>query len=196
MKKSLFDNIDALWRVVLNILKDSNAGEVYILVDALDECEISSRNAFLSLLRSLFHQNELQGNMNVKFLITCRPETEIEQTLAGIGLYLRIDSAKINADISKFIEDKVGKLSREKRYPAKLTQEIKVALTGGAGGTFLWASLVLDDISKTKLASKVREKLRTLPSNLDEVYSRILRNIDNENTDVAKFILQLVVVAR
>jgi Cdc6-like AAA superfamily ATPase len=43
MRKSLFDNLDALWRILLNMLADSSLREIYILIDALDECEETSR---------------------------------------------------------------------------------------------------------------------------------------------------------
>lgn len=71
-----------------------------------------------------------------------------------------------------------------------------MSLKDHAGGTFLWTSFVLNDISKTKIASKVRGKLQALPSTLVEVYGRILNNIDEECAEDTKFILQSVVVAR
>jgi hypothetical protein len=45
-----------------------------------------------------------------------------------------------------------------------LSQDIKDSLRDRAGGTFLWVSLVLDHIAKTKINSKVRAKLLDLPS--------------------------------
>jgi len=172
------------------MLKDPDAGEIYILVDALDECEISSWQDFLTLLDPLFSLQQPEGNLNVKFLITCRPEVRaIDRDRS-----LRIDSAKINTDLSKFIDVKVDRLSKDNGYPTTLAKDIKAALTMGAGGTFLWASLVLVDISKTKIAAKVTKKLNNLPSSLGEVYYRILSKI--EDVDEARFILQLVVEAR
>lgn len=175
------------------MLSDSNSGEVYILVDALDECEKPSQQAFLTLLARLF---TLDRNVYAKFLITYRPELEIVQTLFAVGRYLRIDLGNINTDLSRFIDIRVDELSRDKGYPNKLAQDIKHALRDYVGGTFLWASLVLDDIFKTKMASKVRGKLEALPSSLGDVYSRILGNIDDECVNDAVFILQCVVVAR
>jgi Cdc6-like AAA superfamily ATPase len=196
MKKSLFENLDALWRILLNMLKDSDVGDAYILVDALDECQRSSREALLKLLAKQFIGPRLGGSLKVKFLITCRPEPEIELTLRAVGENVRVDSRKINADLSNFIEAKVNELSKDKGYPKKLAQDIKKALRDYAGGTFLWAALVLDDIFKTTMPSKIRRKLQALPSSLAEVYSRILSNIDEDCTEDARFILQCVVVAR
>ena len=196
MKSQLFDSFDALWRILHSMLKDPNAGEVYILIDALDECEKSSREDLLKVLAKLFVAPRLDGNLNVKFLIICRPESDIQGYLQDINGHLRIDSGKVNADLSKFIQVKVNDLSKKKDFPPQLKQDVEDALKNKAEGTFLWASLVIDDISKTKLASKVRKKLQALPSSLGEVYSRILGNIDEEDVDDARFILQWMVGAR
>lgn len=67
---------------------------------------------------------------------------------------------------------KVKELPRWEDYPPKLKNDIKTTLINKAGGTFLWASLVLNDISKTKMTSKIREKLEGLPANLGEVYEK------------------------
>lgn len=187
-KESLFDNLDALWKILLDMLKDQDAGEVYVLVDALDECEISSWKDFLDLLEPLVCSEQPDQNINVKFLITCRPEVrELDR-----GRTLPLDVAEINTDLLKFIDVKVNKLSKSKEYPPDLTEYIKTALTEGAGGTFLWVSLILDDIRDTK-PSKIRKKLSDLPRSLSDVYSRILHKI--EDVEEARFILQWVVGA-
>ena len=192
----LFKDLDILWRIFRSMLKDHDAGKVYVLLDALDECEKSSRQAFLTHLEKLFAIQQLDGNLNIKFLITCRPEQEIEDTLRDVGECLRMDSFKINSDLSNFIDVKVDDLCRRKVYPTTLKHDIKVALTDKAGGTFLWASLVLDDISKAKTARKAREMLQVLPSSLSEVYNRILNNIEDEYRKEAILILRWVVIAR
>jgi len=191
-KDALFDNFDALWQILCKILGDFNEGQIYILIDALDECEESTRRALLFELGKLFTPTGTAGTANIKFVITSRPE--IDDELPDIGKYIRVDSAKVNADLSDFINVKVDELPS--RFPGALKKDIKEVLTKQAGGTFLWASLVLDGISKTKVISKVRAKLLELPSSLGQVYDRILKSIDDENKEDAILILQWVVIAR
>ena len=109
---------------------------------------------------------------------------------------LWIDSGQINTDLYRYIQTKVDKLSRRKHYPSKLKQEIQNALSEKAGRTFLWVSLAINDISMTKSISEVRKKLYSLPSSLSEVYSRTLNNIQEQDMEIARFILQWVVTAR
>ena len=71
--------------------------------------------------------------MDVKFLITCRLELEIGGTLVDIVRLLRIDSAKINTDLSKFIDVKVDELSR-REVPSHIEARHKVRIDKKSGG--------------------------------------------------------------
>lgn len=73
---------------------------------------------------------------------------------------------------------------------------IKHALTEKAGGTFLYISLVVQDLAKAEIFSLVSKKLQELPSNLNKVYDRILSKIDAECEEIAKSVLRWVAVAR
>jgi len=129
-------------------------------------------------------------------LITCRPESDILDELNHLRGLIRIDSGRINADLLNYIQTRVNELSTKKKYPSKLKQDIQGALSEKAGGTFLWVSLILKDISETTVISKVRTKLQSLPSSLSEVYSRILNKIQEDDVGNARFILQWMVTAR
>jgi hypothetical protein len=194
MKDGLFDHFDALWQILCKILGDFKEGEIYVLIDALDECEKSTQGALLSELGRLFTSSRTARAANIKFLVTGRPE--IDDELSNIGRYLRIDSTKVNADLSAFIQNRVSDLSRKKMYSPHLEQAVHDALITKAEGTFLWASLVLRDLAKEDDNSKVRQKLQDLPCDLDEVYDRILSQIDPKHEDTAKFLLRCVTVAR
>jgi ankyrin repeat protein len=191
MAASLFANFDALWRILVNVMKDCGPGELIILVDALDECEQASRQAFLANLLSILEDKSL----NVKILITCRPEPEIEDIFRGRrgSLYIRLDH--INTDLSRFMEIRVRELVRRKAWTFKEEKMIREALMEKVDGTFLWVSLVLEDISTIKMKSKISEKLRTLPSSLRDIYARMINNVESDDLDVAKLVLEIVVAA-
>ncbi len=86
------------------MLRNSHAGQIYILIDALNECDKSSREfrqAFLENLAELFpiEQEKESENIDVKLLITCRSESDISDELIDSRRSIRIDSSKINADL-------------------------------------------------------------------------------------------------
>ena len=188
----LFGNFDALWRILLKVLEDPDAGEIYLLIDALDECETPSREAFLTVLANLLRSSRLV-KMRIKLLITSRPELDIQSSLSDVETQLHVDSGKVNADLSRFIRVKTDEVSRG--WPSKVTEEVRSALIEHAGGTFLWAAFVLKDLRNTR-PSLVSKKLKSLPSGIYEVYDKILGQIKSEDQDVAKVIFRWATLAR
>ena len=196
-RDSLFKNFHALWRIFVAIVNDPEVGEVCCLVDALDECEKDSRQLFLFGLKKLYCSQ--QSNIaSVKFIITSRRDNEIVESLSAVSpaiWHLQIDSGKVNHDVSKFINTKVNELSALKGYSAGLKKDIKRALTDKAGGTFLYVSLVLSLLKRTRAQSLVREKLESLPEDLNNLYDKILSQIDQDCAEIAIFVFRWVAVA-
>ncbi|KAK5988294.1 Vegetative incompatibility HET-E-1-like protein [Cladobotryum mycophilum] len=195
--EDLFDNSFALLRIFQDMIQDDEAGEVFILLDALDECDKSTRSDFLSSMARLFKSS--QGSKGkLKVLITCRPEIgDIEDAFSGMGVSLRIDAANINDDLSLFIDKKVSALAKRKNYNKALKTKVRYALKKGSGGTFLWVSLMVADLARPGiLMHQVQEKLRNLPHGLDQVYASILDRIEPSHQGIAKFILHCMVASR
>ncbi|KAM6506306.1 hypothetical protein FSOLCH5_013296 [Fusarium solani] len=192
----LFDNFYTLWRIFQDILEDKRAGEVFILIDALDECEISTRKALLLRMRELFQASPKSAG-KFKFFVTCRPEiSDIEFELDGIGGNLRMDSSEVNADLSDYINLRVEDLAKRKKYSQSLEANAKEALKSQAGGTFLWVSLMVKELECT-LNYEVEGRLKDLPKGLNETYTRILDdNIPKERQVDAQFLLLSMVAAR
>lgn len=87
----------------------SSIAEVFIVVDALDECP--SREG---LLRSIKQIRELKGQ-NLHMLVTSRPERDIESSFdqwLQEDQDLNIESSVVNADIRIYI---TGCLERDER---------------------------------------------------------------------------------
>lgn len=196
---SLCTSFHALWRIFVSIVQDPKAGEVCCLIDALDECEKESRQLLLMNLTKMFGLHEKKTSP-VKFIITSRRESDIEEELLSVAgsriQDIHIDKGKVNLDLSKFIDFKVNQLSTVKGYTPAQREKIRCALTEKAGGTFLYISLVLHDLRRTKIFSQVTQKLKELPSDLNKVYDRILRLIDADCEEIAKKVLCWVAVAR
>ena len=81
---SLFTDFYALWRIFDNIVKDPEAGEVYCLIDALDECEKESRQLFLTNFTKIFSSQQSKKRV-VKFIVTSRGENDIKESLVTPG---------------------------------------------------------------------------------------------------------------
>jgi hypothetical protein len=195
-KSGLFLNFDALWRILKNMLRDDRAGEVFVLVDALDECELSMRNDLLRSIEQLFDSRQTGRTGRFKFLITCRPNIDdIKDTLKGVGISLDVDSGEINSDLSEYINVKVDDLAVKRGYARDLREEVRDALMREARGTFLWVSLMLADLKEIP-QYEVKKKLKTLPKGLDDAYARILAQIPERRRKDAWFLLLCMVAAQ
>ena len=63
-------DFEALWRIITSILDDSRSGNVFLLTDALDECDEESREDLLGALEELFESCDIPKKL--KIVLTCR----------------------------------------------------------------------------------------------------------------------------
>jgi len=159
------------------------------LLTVIDECEETSRVKFLDQLQYLLQDPSVRRK--VKVLITSRPHILVASHFTATEISL--DACSLKSDITTFAVSEVNKLPQF----SAMAQEIQQVLIDGANGMFLWVSLILDDL-KNSFTTKpriIREKLKTLPSTLPDLYKDILRKIKPENQPAANTILQWVVWA-
>lgn len=193
--ESLFNDVYALRRILKNMLLDERSDKVFVLIDALDECEASTRKDLLSWIQIISQLSPAGDSGKIKILLTCRPHiNDIEDELQDVGTQLQMGSAEINHDLAKYIDDRVDELAKKKHYQLSLKQKVIETLKRESGNTFLWVSLMIAEL-KTTLMHKVEEKLNRLPHGLDNTYSTILDRIPVENRENAQFILRFMVAA-
>lgn len=195
--KNLFNDFYPLWRIFNAMLQDEQTGEVFILIDALDECERTTRQTLLRAIARLFQPLPTATAGKFKFFITCRPDIDdIEDELRGVGEALRMDSALINDDLSEYIDTKVDELAKRKDYSSPIKTKVQEALKREAGGTFLWVSLMVTELSRPHVRKlQVETMLQNLPHGLEETYSAILDQVPTENREPAQFILRCMAAA-
>ncbi|KAM3440835.1 hypothetical protein MY4824_001962 [Beauveria thailandica] len=195
--EGLFNDFSALWAIFRSLLQHPTMGEAFILIDALDECEKSTRGEILVSIRSLFESLPKNAIRKVKFLVTCRNDIgDIEYELNGLGTHLRLDSAAINDDLNTYISAKVDELEQRNTYDAQIKTAVSDALKTNADGTFLWVSIMVAELKRPKVRNAdVLEILKKLPQTLDDTYASILRQIEDHQEE-AGFILRCLVAAR
>ena len=117
--QNLGDMFSELWKSIVEISEDPEAGEIVCILDALDECEKNARDKLLSSLVDFYSrmQNSKESNVRLKFLITSRPYYEIESKLFRLkdsANYARLDSEtesdKISREINLVIDSQSLKL--------------------------------------------------------------------------------------
>ena len=164
---------------------------MYVAHFQLDECEEEARQTLLDHFRSLQRDNSIANR--IKIIITSRPHLDVELILPGVVI-IPLDKNNLKKDIADFVTTEASKLTQ---FPVALREEIRQALINGADGMFLWVSLIIDDLQKSTTTRPriIREKLKSLPKTLPDLYTNILRKIKPEDQEYATAILRWVVWA-
>ena len=175
--RRLFEDGNALYAlrmVFLDMLKDPSLGNVYFMVDALDECDPK----ILELLEWIIHKNS-EVSPKIKWLTTSRNEPAfIEQLGRGHQLHtsLELNSLHVTRAVAKFIDYKINELADLKSYTSELQAFVRKSLLEKAEGTFLWVALVCKELRKVR-PQKAKSLLEKTPSGLQPLLTgRLLRS--------------------
>ncbi len=170
--KKLFEGENAfyaLWRILSEILNDSSLPRVYLMVDALDECESG-----LSQLLKLIVSHTSKPSSRIKWLVSSRNRSDIEMMLKADKLHLNIslelNSSHISRAVNTFIDFKVSEIGEQNEYDSELHKNVSSYLRRNAEGTFLWVALVCKKLREVPVW-ETRQILKELPPGLEPLYT-------------------------
>ncbi|KAI0058420.1 hypothetical protein BV25DRAFT_1234802 [Artomyces pyxidatus] len=156
---------------------------VFLVVDALDECNPEDRRALIATLKKL--------SESVKILVTSRDWEEIRVSLKNTPV-ISAERNEVREDLMKFIDSKIcvegaeQSEAPEELYspPLKvnsqdLRNEIVNTLVEGADGMFLWVHLQILHLGNQSTPSDIRSALKDLPKGLDDTFIRSLTKIES-----------------
>ncbi|KAJ0287931.1 hypothetical protein Brms1b_004065 [Colletotrichum noveboracense] len=198
--KNFTQNIEKLWDILCETSDSLPNRQIIVIVDALDECSEVTRNRFIDLLVSTFPQmvgsRKLLGRL--KIIVTSRPWPSIEtrfRYLSCVRLRGENETSSLSKDIEKMVQAKVSKLRIEGTITPEACSILETTLAQGADRTFLWASLVLETISKlpSRKLSAVKSTLEDTPADLDQLYETAL--LDVEDHVAVTRMLQIILAA-
>ncbi|KAF3923039.1 Ankyrin-2 [Dactylellina cionopaga] len=151
----------------------SGFNQVYVHIDALDECPRDSRDEdILKPLKALV--NEIQ---NLSLSVTSRHEPDIDKTF-GDNSVLKIDAAgpEVAKDIATYVDMQIERRPRLKKHK----DVIRDRLVDRADGMFRWVKCQLDILEKAKNKKSIDDSLANIPKGLYSTYDRIIDSIEDE----------------
>ncbi|KAK3400792.1 hypothetical protein B0T20DRAFT_153255 [Sordaria brevicollis] len=157
---------------------------VWIYIDALDELgkdqAVDTVQIFKNLLRSLGSNCDINNpsigdasipNLQFRLCFSCRyfPIINTDQSV------MEINVAKENAhDIGTFVDEKLVSATS----PQLLSSSIPTLIKEGANGVFLWASLVVAQVSQLHREGaglkRIEAKIHAIPETLERLYQDML----------------------
>ena len=137
--RQLFEDVNtfvALSKIFTEMLHDSCLQRVYLVVDALDECDSG-----LFQILDLIVRNVSTSSSRVKWLVSSRNRHDIEERLriddSPVELSLELNAESVSGAVDAYIDHKVSELARMKQYDSKLQHQVKDQLHQKANETFL-----------------------------------------------------------
>lgn len=174
------------------ITNDSGLRDVICVVDALDECVKDCKYLLDFIVKTSGH---------VKWLLSSRNEKHIEKDLDKIPqklvLELRDNAEKISTSIEAYIRHHIQHIKALKHDEELRVKALNV-LNGKAQGTFLWVSLVVEQLHNTD-HWEVEDVLEEMPKDLESLYGLILdrtEKLGERGQEVCKALLSIVTTAK
>ena len=140
-----------------------------LVIDALDEC----RNG-ADLIPLLIRAVETNA---MRIFLTSRDSFESYGVPRSAKLRLISESIPLNsttADISLYIDANLHNLPLLGPDRDQARKDITTLILKKSSGCFLWVHLVLDELKRVHTRDEVNEVLEDVPSDMDQLYSRIL----------------------
>ncbi|KAJ6284193.1 hypothetical protein J3E71DRAFT_377760 [Bipolaris maydis] len=198
---SLANSFPALWELFLKIISNSASGAVRVIVDAIDECEVRTRNSFLKAIMQLVNDSQdvyRQSRNCVKFLITSRPSLGNSYDLTGSlknRLSIEEDQGIVSEDLRLVIRSKVADIAKKFNCDEETRSYLERVLYSKSDQSFLWLNMVLHSLETSLKASRrdFERIIDTFPRSLQATYDGFLSRISIENQEDAGKILRLLV---
>lgn len=171
----------ALSDVAGRMLRDPELGRAFIVIDALDECETSQDQ-----LLNFIAQN-ISVSASVKWIVSSRNLSNIidqlSQTSPKIQIHLDLaeNPDEVVQAVNAYIDDRIAKLS-VLRASHELKNQVRDVMRDKAANTFLWVAIVAKELEKVKKWN-VLKVLDSVPSGLEGLYDRMMKNIENLEMD-------------
>lgn len=202
--KSHFDQtFEKLWKIFSFAADTAQCQTIYIVIDALDECEERSRDKLLHrIAETLQEWNESEQILErrVKFIITSQPHlipiwNAISRSSKQHRLKIEDRPQDMVDDVARVIEKRVNDLVARRFCTTQEGDHLKSSLRHHAENSFLWVNIILDDIEKGIEYSRtsLERVLRDPPKDLKAAYSRYFPPIAEKHFTLFRKLVDLMV---
>ncbi|KAK2034265.1 hypothetical protein LX32DRAFT_552142 [Colletotrichum zoysiae] len=181
--KQLFEDVngwDALSRILLSILQDLGSQTTYLVIDALDECETGLSQLLHLIVR-------VSSTTQAKWLLSSRNRRDIDQVIppkesqTRLSLEMKENAELVSRAVNTYITECISQLA-VLEGDVLLQDQIQSKMQQKADGTFLWVSLVIQELHEAE-AWEVMDIIDDIPAGLDELYERMIRQIQHQGRD-------------
>ncbi|EHK42545.1 hypothetical protein TRIATDRAFT_319948 [Trichoderma atroviride IMI 206040] len=171
------NSFETIWSILIRMINDVGDSQVSCVLDGLDECEPASLQDLLNKLKNI-----PSSSPKLKIIVLSREHPSCLEFSLGQFLRIRLDPdarAEVSNGLDLYISARVAEISKSKKYPDQLTNNVTRILRHKSAGTYLWISFVVQDLHNVEV-SEVEESLDQLPRGLYPLYERILNQVGQD----------------
>lgn len=160
LKSNLGAATDLLKSLILH------AGEVYLVIDGVDEINESER---ISMVRKLLEVAKSCPGLAVT--LSSRPEADLVHTLGNTAVAIQVhdhNEQNIESYITESTQKMFGDRQILRRDHRQKIQSLLTPVAKRAKGMFLYARLIMKMVASMNDMSEIQNELAVLPENLDD----------------------------
>ncbi|KAJ6257541.1 Vegetative incompatibility protein [Drechslerella dactyloides] len=164
MEKRSQSAIDEIVTTILDVFCDYH--EVFIVVDALDECSDEHRDSLMSRLRKLLAPN-------VKMMVTSRPNISSQAFENGghnTSNVIHLEIVAHKEDVARFVEGQLHRLAGCVSRNLALKQLVISTINEAVNGMFILARLLVESLVGETTPKAIKSVLRSLPKGSQALY--------------------------
>lgn len=182
-------SFETLWRMFIAMVHENSLGNVSCILDGLDECDKEWLEVLTIKIKELPSIAPRLG-----LIVVSREYPTCLSNSMGNSPRICLDpdsKDEINAGLELYIASQMAELAKTSngRFPPTLLQKVEKTIREKCDGTYLWISFAIKEL-QTKEPSEVEDVLRGMPKGLDDMYARMLNQIDESRRDVAERLLR------
>ncbi|KAF5338867.1 hypothetical protein D9758_015555 [Tetrapyrgos nigripes] len=165
---------DAMKATLLQLLKQHSSA-IYIVMDALDECQAQDQH-----LVSRFILDLLGVDSRIHILASCR------HAASAIGVSSATYDISLNEQIVKSdIQRHIEQVFQERPLSVNVHKEVTKALVNGAHGQIRWVDCQIQQLQELATRKAILDAIKNLPENLEDTYLKaLLRTKKGHQKDV------------
>ena len=174
-----------IWRKLFleGVLRNKFVKPQFWVIDALDECKQE-----VELVPLLLKVIEL---CSVRIFLTSRNTFLSHRQILHHGVHVTSEEVRdvdTESDIKLYLDahmDQLPSIDQETRH------NMVTSILKKSAGCFLWVSLILQELQRVHTSAEIRQVLEEIPSDMDELYLRILHSMSRApyGKELAKAIL-------
>lgn len=179
-----------LWVLFQEMLSSCRYQRLFVVIDALDESDSGDADEFLALLCKTG-----LDDARVKWLVTsrrlpCLPAVG-QNTLDYVKIELDLCQDEMLRAVAAYAKARVDNFHAARMFDTALRAKVESELIQKAASSFLWVSLICDDLQKATM-SEVQRKLSDLPPGLECLYSGAFDEILRTQPEIKSECMQLL----